>query len=52
MSRIFGGVFVAVFVGALAYEILNRSNPELTQKIKDLFSRGVNKVLMPSERNA
>ena len=41
MSRIFGGVFVAVFVGALAYEVLNRSNPELAQKIKYMLSRGL-----------
>jgi hypothetical protein len=52
MSKILAGVFVAVFVGALACEILNKSKPELSQRIKFGFSRWVDKVLMPAERNA
>jgi len=52
MSKILAGIFVAVFVGALACEILNKSKPELTQKIKYMLSRGLDRVLTPAERNA
>ena len=52
MSKILAGVFVAVFVGALACEILNKSNPALTQKIKYMISRGLDRVLTSSEENA
>ncbi|MBF0317294.1 MAG: hypothetical protein HQL04_03895 [Nitrospirae bacterium] len=35
MSKIMIGVFLGVFVSALTYEILYRSNPDLIDKIKD-----------------
>jgi len=52
MAKILVGVFVTVFVGALACEILHKSKPELARKIKDMFSRRLDKVLMPAERGA
>ncbi|MBF0607160.1 MAG: hypothetical protein SFH39_18505 [Candidatus Magnetobacterium sp. LHC-1] len=35
MSKIMIGVFLGVFVSALTYEILYRSNPDLIDKIKN-----------------
>ncbi len=52
MSKILVGVFVVVFVGALAYEIINRTKPELTEKFEEKFSEGLDSILRPSEGKA
>lgn len=39
MLKVIAGVFMGVFVGALAYEIINRENPELLQKMRDFVCR-------------
>ena len=33
MEKILAGVVVGIFVGALAVEVINRTEPELTRKI-------------------
>ena len=35
IGRIFGGVLLGAFIGALVYEIVQRENPELIQKIRN-----------------
>ena len=40
MWKVLGGVFLGVFMGALVYEIVDRENPELFQKVRD-FVAGV-----------
>jgi len=47
MSKVLVGFFVTVFIGALFYEILNRTKPELTDKIEKKFSEGLDNVLTP-----
>jgi uncharacterized membrane-anchored protein YhcB (DUF1043 family) len=44
MSKVFIGVFSGIFIGAVIYELLNRTNPELMQKIEDLASRKIDKM--------
>ena len=39
MLKVMAGVFMGVFVGALAYEIISRENPELLQKVRDFVCR-------------
>lgn len=34
MIKILAGVFLGVFIGTLGYELVNRNNPELIQKIR------------------
>ncbi len=41
MSKFLAGVFLGVFTGALVYEILKRTNPELDRK----FRESVDKVI-------
>ncbi len=52
MSKILVGVFVTVFIGALVYEILNRTKPELTEKFEAKLSEGLDSILMTSEAKA
>ena len=52
MSKILVGVFVVAFVGALVYEILNRTKPELTEKIEAKVSSGLDNLLSPAPANA
>lgn len=52
MSKILVGVFVAAFVGALVYEILNRTKPDLTEKIEAKVSEGLDNLLTPAQANA
>ena len=49
MSKIFAGVFLGVFIGALAYETLNRSNPKLVQRIRNKVSGKLDDYLGPIE---
>ena len=39
MWKIFGGVVVGVFVGAMAVEVLNRRRPELLERVRDRARR-------------
>ena len=48
MSKTLVGVFVAVFVGALVYEILDRTKPELVEKFEAKVSEGLDSLLMPA----
>ena len=41
MSKVFIGVFSGIFIGAVIYELLNRTNPEFMQKVEDLASRKI-----------
>jgi len=52
MSKTLVGVFVTVFVGALVYEILDRTKPELTEKFEAKVSEGLDSLLMNSETKA
>jgi len=52
MSKILVGVFVAVFVGALVYELLNRTKPELMEKFEKKVSEGLDSILSPAEEKA
>jgi hypothetical protein len=48
MSKILVGVFVVAFVGALVYEVLNRTKPELTDKFEAKVSAGLDSLLSPA----
>ncbi len=39
-GRIIGGVLLGVLAAAVAYEIIDRENPELADRIKGWFSLG------------
>jgi uncharacterized membrane-anchored protein YhcB (DUF1043 family) len=41
MSKVFIGVFTGIFIGAVIYELLNRTNPEFLKKVEDLASRKI-----------
>ncbi|MCL4456527.1 MAG: hypothetical protein M1406_03850 [Nitrospirae bacterium] len=51
MSKILIGVFLGVFVGALAYELLNRTRPDIIKKIEIKASEKVDSLLAPNERH-
>ena len=40
MGKIIGGILLGVFVAAVTYEIIDRENPELIDKVKGWFSSG------------
>ena len=44
MSKILFGVFSGVFVGAVLYELLNRTNPELTKFVEDFACKKIDGV--------
>ncbi|MBI3599818.1 MAG: hypothetical protein HY097_04140 [Nitrospinae bacterium] len=45
MTKLLMGVFIGVFVGALTYEFLNRTKPELMKKIRAKASEDLNNLL-------
>jgi len=45
MSKLLIGVFMGVFLGAMAYEFLNRTKPELMKKIREKASEDFNNLL-------
>jgi hypothetical protein len=49
MSKVLIGVFVVVFIGAVVYEVLNRTRPDLTEKFENKVSDGLGSILSPSE---
>lgn len=38
MSKVLLGVFSGIFIGAVIYELINRTNPELIQKVEEFAS--------------
>ncbi len=44
MSKILFGVFSGVFVGAVIYELINRTNPELTKKVEEFACKKMDGV--------
>ena len=44
MSKVLIGVFTGIFLGAVIYELVNRTNPELVQKLQDLASKKVDEL--------
>lgn len=36
MSKVFIGVFAGVFIGAVIYELLNRTNPALVEMVENM----------------
>jgi hypothetical protein len=50
MSKILIGVFLGVFIGSIAYEILARSNPELLKKLVDKSNGRLESLSCPRNR--
>ena len=48
MSKILLGVFTVVFVGALIYELLNRTKPDLMENFETKVSEGLDSILRPA----
>jgi hypothetical protein len=52
MSKVLVGIFVVVFVGAVVYEVINRTRPDLTEKFENRISDGLDGILSPLEAKA
>jgi len=52
MSKILLGVFTVVFVGALVYEFLNRTKPDLMENFETKVSEGLDSILKPAAQKA
>jgi len=52
MSKVLLGVFTVVFIGALVYELLNRTKPDLMEKFETRVSEGLDTILTPAEEKA
>ena len=52
MSKILLGVFTVVFIGALVYELLNRTKPDLMEKFETKVFEGLDSILMPAAQKA
>jgi hypothetical protein len=52
MSKVLVGVFMAIFVGALAYEVFNRTKPDLAEQFEIRCSKGLDSLLTPSGAKA
>jgi uncharacterized membrane-anchored protein YhcB (DUF1043 family) len=44
MSKILIGVFSGIFIGAVIYELVNRTNPEFIKKVEDLASNKIDEL--------
>jgi hypothetical protein len=44
MSKVFIGFFSGIFIGAVIYELLNRSNPELVKKVDFFANRKIDEL--------
>jgi len=44
MSKVLIGVFTGIFLGAVIYELVNRTNPELVQKLQDMACKKVDEL--------
>lgn len=52
MSKVLMGVFVVVLVGAVVYEVLNRTKPDITEQFEAKISDGLDFILSPSAPKA
>jgi hypothetical protein len=44
MSKVLIGVFSGIFIGAVIYELINRTNPELIKKVEEFASHKIDDV--------
>ncbi len=44
MSKVLIGVFSGIFIGAVIYELINRTNPELIKKVEEFASSKIDDV--------
>ena len=44
MAKMLIGVFSGIFIGAVIYELLNRTNPDLIRKIEEMASSKVDEL--------
>lgn len=44
MGKFLAGVFIGVFTGALVYEILKRTNPELDRKFRESVDKAIDRI--------
>jgi gas vesicle protein len=45
MSKTLLGIFIGVFIGAVAYELIRRSNPSFTKKIETRAKKKIDEIL-------
>lgn len=45
MKGILAGIFLGVFFGALGYEIINRTKPEMVKSIRRKVADGIDKAM-------
>jgi hypothetical protein len=44
MSKILVGVFSGIFIGAVIYELINRTNPGFIKKVEDMASNKIDEL--------
>jgi len=44
MSKVLIGVFSGIFIGAVIYELINRTNPELIKKVEEFACSKIDDV--------
>lgn len=44
MAKILIGVFSGIFIGAVIYELINRTNPDLIKKVEEFAAHKVDEV--------
>jgi len=44
MSKILVGIFSGIFIGAVIYELINRTNPELIRKVEEFAAHKIDDV--------
>jgi hypothetical protein len=51
MSKILVGVFSGIFIGAVIYELINRTNPGFIKKVEDLACSKIDELcgVVPTE---
>lgn len=52
MSKVLIGVFSGIFIGAVIYELVNRTNPELIKKLEKLTSDKIDNLCGVTEAAA
>jgi hypothetical protein len=52
MSKVLVRIFTTVFIGALFYEVLDRTNPGVTKRLKEKISEGLDGILAPAQKKA
>ncbi len=51
MSKVLIGVFSGIFLGAVIYELINRTNPELIRKVEEFACSKVDDLCGLNEEN-